>query len=447
MNGFVMRVSLIIFIIITGLSSVNGQKGVEDGSKYGHGEDSISCVRNYSIYREYSRQREYNTAYIYWKIPFSECPLINKNIYLDGVKIFRARIQEATTPEQEKNGLDTLMLIYDQRIQYFGDKGNVRGRQGVDLLRFGRDNLDYIKQAYGYLKESIELRKLRTSDAVLGSYFSTSIVLFQNSEIEASTVIEDYILISENIDAQLQKKSTDKGLQQLKISINDNFINEGPGDCETLVSYFEKEIDSKQEDIDFLRMLTNLLRNRDCTKSDLFYNASKILHQLAPTAESALNLAIMDFKKGEYKGSSDFYQEAINLETDEDKKADYYFGMAACNNEMKNRQKARELALKAVSVRPNWGEPYILIGQLYADSKSTCSSISLPNSVYWVAVDMFLKAKTLDTSVEEKANKLIIAYSKYFPNEEEAFFQNVTEGNSYSIGCWINETTKARFNN
>jgi tetratricopeptide (TPR) repeat protein len=447
MDSLVLKVNLIVLIVLTGLLSVNGQKGVEDGSKYGHGEDSIRCVRDYSIYREYSRQRDYKTAYTHWKIPFDECPLINKNIYLDGVKIFRSRIEAATTPELGKNGLDTLMLIYDRRIQYFGERGNVKGRQGVDLLRFGRDNLEYIKQAYGYLKESIELRKLKTSDAVLGSYFSTSIVLFQNNELDANTVIEDFILVSENIDGQLEKKPNDKGLKDLKISINDNFVNEGPGECETLVAYFEDKIMSKKEDIDFLRMLTSLLRNRDCTNSELFYNASKDLHQLVPTAESALNLAIMDFKKGEFKGSSDFYQQAINLETDEDKKADYYFGMAACNNEMKNKQKARELALKAASVRAGWGEPYILIGQLYADSKSECSSISLPNAVYWIAVDMFVKAKTLDSSVEEKANKLILAYSKYFPNEEEAFFQNVTEGNTYSIGCWINETTKARFNN
>ena len=447
MNSIVLRVNLTVLTLLAGLLSVQGQKGVEDGSKYGHGEDSIRCVRDYSIYREYSKQQDYKTAYIHWKIPFDECPLINKNIYLDGIKIFRSRITDATTPELEKNGLDTLMLIYDRRIQYYGEKGNVRGRQGVDLLRFGRDDIEYIKEAYGYLKESIELRKLKTSDAVLGSFFSTSIVLFQNNEIDANTVIEDYILVSENIDAQMESKPTDKDLQQLKISINDNFVNEGPGDCETLIAYFEKKAESKQEEIDFLRMLTTLLRNRDCSESELFYRASKNLHKLAPTAESALNLAIMDFKKGKFNGSSDFYQQALNLETDENKKADYYFGMAACNNELKNKQKARELALKAASIRSGWGEPYILIGQIYADSKTACSSISLPNAVYWIAVDMFLKAKTIDPSVEDKANKLILAYSKYFPNEEEAFFQNVTEGNTYSIGCWINETTNARFNN
>lgn len=447
MNGLVLRVFLVVLALLTSLLSINGQMGVEDGSKYGHGEDSLRCIRNYSIYREYSRQREYETAYSYWKIPFDECPLINKNIYLDGVKIFRSRIEASTSPEQEKNGLDTLMLIYERRIQYFGDKGNVRGRQGVDLLRYGRDNLDFIKQAYSYLNESIELRKSKSSDAVLGSYFSTSIVLYQNKEIDANKVIEDYILVSEIIDEVLEKTPGKKGFDDLRASVNDNFVNEGPGECETLISYFNQKLESKKEDVDFLRMLTSLLRNRECTDSDLFYHASKSLHQLSPTAESALNLAIMDFKNGKFRGSSEFYQQAINLETDEDKKADYYFGMAACNNEMDNKQKARELALKAASIRTNWGEPYILIGQLYADSKTDCSSISLPNAVYWLAVDMFLKAKTIDPSIEEKANKLILAYSKYFPNKEEAFFQNVTEGNSYSIGCWINETTKARFNN
>lgn len=442
-----MGVNLAVLILFTGIISVSGQKGVEDGSKYGHGEDSIRCIRNYSIYREYSKQKDYNTAYNHWKIPFDECPLMNKNIYLDGVKIYRKRIEDASTTEMVKNGLDTLMLVYDRRIQYFGDKGNVRGRQGVDLLRYGRDNLDYIKQAYFYLKESIELRNTKSSDAVLGSYFSTSIVLYQNNELDANAVIEDYILVSEVIDAVLTKTPQKNGFPALKVSVNDNFVNEGPGECETLVGYFDQKIESKAEDVDFLRMLTTLLLNRDCTDSELFYVASRDLHKLAPTAESALNLAIMDFKKGEYTGSSEFYQQAINLETDENKKADYYFGMAACNNELKNSQKARELALKAASIRTNWGEPFILIGQLYADSKSVCSSVSLPNAVYWAAVDKFHKAKTIDPSVEEKANKLILAYSKYFPNKEEAFFKNVTEGNSFSIGCWINETTKVRFNN
>lgn len=445
------KLILSLTLALFGLTALShAQKGVEDGSRYGHGEDSIRCVRNLTLYREALKQRDYDRALPMWKIPFDECPRASKNIYLDGVRIYRRILDNAPDEISAQHALDTLMLIYDRRIEYYNDKGNVRGRQGVDLLRYGRNDLKNIEQAYHYLQESIELEGMDVSEAAVGSFFSTSIVLFQNGVFEPNRVIEDYLMVSELLNELLAKEKNPRKVQiieDLKGSVNDNFVNDGPGECETLVNYFKDQADTKKEDAEFLEMLTSLLRNRDCTESDLFYLASKNLHRLSPTAESALNLAIMEFSAGEYQNAIDFYQQAINLETDENKKADYYFGMAAGYSKLDSKVKSRELALKAASIRPSWGEPYILIGQLYADSKNICGNITLPNAIYWVAVDMFKKAKTIDPAVEEKANKLILSYSNYFPNKEEAFFQNVTEGNSYSVGCWINETTTARFNN
>jgi tetratricopeptide (TPR) repeat protein len=434
--------------LLFGFWTLQAQTGVEDGSRYGHGEDSIRCVRNLTLYREAIKQRDSDRALPMWKIPFDECPESSKNIFLDGIKLYREILDKATDDLSKKNALDTLMLIYDRRIEYYQDVGNVRGRQGVDLLRYGRTDIKNIEVAFNYLKESIEIEKSKASEAAIGSYFSASIVLFQNNVFPANQVIEDYLMVTTLVDEMIKKDPRkEKGLRDLKASIDENFVNDGPGDCKTLIDFFSVQVEPKKTDPDFLRMLTTLLRNRNCTDSELFYSASKYLHEQAPTAESALNIAIMEFNKQKFESAATYYQQAINLETTEDKKADYYFGMAACNSELKNKVKSRELALKASAIRPSWGEPYILIGQLYADSRNDCSSITLPNAIYWVAVDYFIKAKTVDLSVEEKANKLILVYSGYFPNKEEAFFQNVTEGNSYSVGCWINETTKARFNN
>ena len=36
---------LIALFTLTGIA----QKGVEDGSRYGHGEDSITCIKNLSL--------------------------------------------------------------------------------------------------------------------------------------------------------------------------------------------------------------------------------------------------------------------------------------------------------------------------------------------------------------------------------------------------------------
>ena len=405
-------------MIVVG-SGLKAQKGVEDGSMYGHGEDSIRCVRSLSLSRDFVKQRDYATALPYWKVVFDECPLCSKNIYLDGVKLYKNLLDNTTSEVRTASLIDTLMLIYDRRMKYFGEKGNVLGRQGVDLLRYGRDKLENIEKAYGYLKESIKLREEKASDAVLASYISSSIILFQNGKFSPGQVIEDYILISEML-------SNDPSNQELKETIDMNFIQGGPSKCEDLISYFQPLLESKKQDVSFLKMLTAILRDRDCTDSELFFNASKYLHPLSPSAESALNIAILAFKNKDYTEAMKYYQQALSLETVEDKKADYYFGMAACYDGQGNNEKARELALKASAIRPNWGEPYILIGQLYANSKETCASIRLPNSIYWVAVDMFMKAN-------------------YFPNKEVAFFENVMEGDTFVVGCWINETTKARF--
>jgi len=422
-------------------STAAGQKGVEDGSKYGQGNDSINCIRNLSISRDFVKQRNYLTALPYWQKIFDECPLSTKNIYLDGVKIYKYLLDKAPAEQQTDHLLDTLMLIYDRRIQYFGETANVRGRQGVDLLRYGRNETTNIQKAYNYLKEAIDIDKTKTSEPVLASYFSSSIILYQSGIIRADEIIRDYLLVSNLI------KPTKKDLIELKAAIDDNFINQGPSDCDTLISFFTKEISGKKEDVSFLRMLVSLLENRDCTESELYFSASQTLQKNAPSADLALKNAVLAYKKSNYKLALEYYQQALNLETVENKKADYYFGMAACYNSMNNKLKARELALRAIEFRPSWGEPYLLIGQMYADSKDECSSIKLPGSIYWAAVDKFLQAKIIDPSVTERANSLILTYSRYFPNKEVAFFENVHEGTTFSVGCWINETTQARFNN
>jgi hypothetical protein len=82
---------------------------------------------------------------------------------------------------------------------------------------------------------------------------------------------------------------------------------------------------------------------------------------------------------------------------------------------------------------------------LYASSSYICNKDELQQkAVFWIAVDQFINAKTIDTSLTDEANELINRYSQYFPNAEDAFFYGVQEGQEYSVGCWINEKTRAR---
>ena len=63
-----LKISLTIAAFMVSVLSGLSQKGIEDGSRWGKGEDSIRCIRNYSLYREYYKQKIYKDAFPYWRI-------------------------------------------------------------------------------------------------------------------------------------------------------------------------------------------------------------------------------------------------------------------------------------------------------------------------------------------------------------------------------------------
>ena len=69
----------------------------------------------------------------------------------------------------------------------------------------------------------------------------------------------------------------------------------------------------------------------------------------------------------------------------------------------------------------------------------------MQKAIYWLAVDYLNKAKSIDPSVADKANSKIASYKKYFPTKEDCFFKGIKEGQTVEVGCWIGESTKARF--
>ena len=109
----------------------------------------------------------------------------------------------------------------------------------------------------------------------------------------------------------------------------------------------------------------------------------------------------------------------------------------------KKYSQAISQTIKALQIKPDWGEAYLLQGNIYISGAKSCGNDFEQTTVYWLAVDCFVKAKS-DDKVKDIAVKSINTYSKYFPNKETCFFNGVQSGEKYTIGCWINQTTLAR---
>ena len=153
----------------------------------------------------------------------------------------------------------------------------------------------------------------------------------------------------------------------------------------------------------------------------------------------------MSIKKGNMDEAISYYKQAIELEEDNADKAKYYYELATVQFSLHSFSAAKSSALSAASLKEGWGDPYILLGTIYAAGAPGIGSEEWEKKAgYWAAVDKFAKAKSVDESVTSEANAKISQYSQYFPSKEDLFMHGMKVGDSYTVGGFIGETTRIR---
>lgn len=440
-----------LFILSLGATNTFAQKGVEDGSQYGHGEDSIACLRNLSIYSEYVKTNNFKDAYLPWKAAFTECPRAQLRTYTNGVRIVKAFLEENKNDEAKYNQyFDELMKVYDQRMQYFPDYKNapaatVLGMKAVDYVQLAK-NPD-INQAYTWLSESVNKMKENSEYYILQVFMDVSAQKFKSDENHREQFVQDYLNAANYAELALKNSTKDsdkKNFQAVKDNVDAFFINSGAADCDMLQNIYADKIEENKTNLDYLKNVVSVFKLLRCTEQEAYFSASLYAHEMSPTAETAAGCGYMSLKKQDTNKAISFFEEALNLEQDNTKKAEYAYTIAAILSSSKSYSRARQYALKALEYNSNYGSPYILIAQMYASSPNWSDESALNRCTYYLVIDKLQRAKSVDPSVTEEANRLIGIYAGHTPKTEDLFFLNLKKGDTVTIGGWIGESTVIR---
>ncbi len=198
------KITFLFYLFFTisanSLSAQNTSKIYLD-PKYGHDSLSrIECAANLSTISEFMKLDLFDYALPSWRKVFNDCPGSSRNIYLYGVRIYRSVIEKEKKSERQQELIDTLMLIYDRRIENFGQEGLVLGRKGTDLLKY---RPDAIPEVYSYLEKSVMLSGKNTEDDVLVKFMQTSVVQFRKGKIQGQEVIENYLVITDILNQKI----------------------------------------------------------------------------------------------------------------------------------------------------------------------------------------------------------------------------------------------------
>jgi len=416
-----------------------------------YGEDSATCMINLSLYREFYKQwrasgftsKAVYDAYGPWRWVFYNCPLASQNTYVDGTNMVEYFLRKEKSEAVKDKYIDTLMMIYDQRIKHFGREGFVLGRKGSDLIKYRPE--DY-QTAYTIFKRSVELQGNESEFFVVAYYFRAVARMVDEGKLDKGVIVEVYDQVDQIINFNLQANKNDAealaSWENVKGNIEVSF--EPYATCEDLIDIYTAKFKATPEDVELLKKITSMLDSKSCTDSELFFKASVKLNDLEPSPNSSLMIAKMLIRKDQLSESIPYLEDALKIDND-NTKADIFMMLSNVYRQQNNFPVARRYALQVLDLKPNSGQAFITIGDMYAFSAPDCGDNDLTRKVaYWAAVDKYIRARQVDPEISDIAQSRISTYSQQFPTSETIFFYDLDEGVEYTVGCWINEKTKVR---
>ena len=407
------------------------------------------CMVNLSLFHESVKNKQYDEAYGFWLPVYQSRPDLNKAIYTDGTEILGHRYQQTTDENVRKALRDSIMQLHDDRIKYFDEArypdAYVLGVKAMDYLTYFQED-ELALPAYGWMKESVTALGAKAQITVLRKFVELSYNIYKsNTEQYGDQFLADYQLASAALEQIVAAggKNAEHATSQ-KAYVDRLYAASGAADCGQMDQMYATVVAESANDIEKLGSIMKLYRRLGCTESDVYFVAAEHAHKLQPTSESAAGCAQMCIKKGDLNGALEYYKQALSMVTNDEDKADYLYRVANVYVLLKNYQQGAAYAQQSLDVNPEDGRCYLLMGICYASAKIYDDPI-LARSVFWVACDMFRKAKTVDSSCATDANKLIATYSQYFPSKEDVFFhKELNDGQPFRVGGWIGKTTTCR---
>lgn len=402
--------------------------------KYGKTpEDSIVCIESL-IYKDYLKS-DPALAMSLWKKAYKTCPESQLTLYINGVKMYQDLIRDAKDAKTQQAYKDTMYSIFDQRIAVFGDEAKVLGIKGQTMLVFSKNET---QATFDVLNKAIDLGKNETEPGTMVAVMFAVVNLEKDGKKAKSDVVEMYEkcldIIAKNTDesyAEAQKKVEALAAPYL--------------DCEILIPIAEKNFEANKANVDWLRRTMKLLSYKKCYEAAIFAKVAEAYFALEPSAEGAEGIGNLFRGKKDYTKAIEFYNKAAEMSEKDDEKARFMLRISEAYSYAKNYSSARTYANKALALKSNLGDAYIVIGDAYLYGASSCDDGELGKwGAYWAAVDKYQKARSVDESVAEEANKKIARVSSSFPTTKDLFFYGKQKGDAYTVACWINEGTSVR---
>ena len=424
-------------LTVVGLSAYAQDLSDPKYAKWGETlEERKENILNSSYLKEEINNHNFDSASGYLHKLIEKCPAASENIYVNGTKLYKQRINRAQTLAEKNAYVDSLLWLYDVRLENFGTH-RTRGKDYI-LERKAREYLTYKESDREGIRNAFEAAIAAQVEAtgkadpeVLAIYFKNLCDDYSNDVVDAMTVVAAYDGNAKYFEGIAPEQ------EEFKEQFEKCFAMSGAASCDNIEKIFAKKIADAPEDETVIAQAMELMSRAKC-ESDFFLSVGEKYYAMKPSSNTAMRLAEVFQNRKEYEKANQYLREALAKETNDAERENLLVRIGILEVTTNDYRDAVEAFREAQKINPEDGLIYYFLPQCYVFGAKNCNGFA-KDATFWVAYDMLQKAiPLLEGDYPEfaaNAKSLAATYRSAFPTTEECFFNELSEGSTYTVNC------------
>lgn len=376
-------------------------------SNYFEKSDSLKLLEKYSLFSEYHKNKDFESALPYgWEVLKMDPVKFKKWIYYkmeDGLWFLHDSTN--VSPERKKSIEDTIIYLYDLAIKNFPEGKAYFESHKAFILEGWLDAPD--EEVIAEYEKAIQDNK-----DISSYYYNRLGQLYKKNASDKNDyktkALDLYTYLSEREPDNPQWSAELEGLVE---------------NVDQLVELTKKNWLNHKEDLGKAwRFVQMALRAKNYPEA---IEGLEFLVEKSPETVNYWNqLATVYQKTNQLKNAEKALLKLIEIDSGA---KEHYLNLGIVYSDMGKLSKARKYYNKASEVGGGWALPIYYEGFLYEKSARACDFNFETKKVYQLAVDTYKKAVRMDPSLTQAKDR-IGALSSSVPTQEDYFFRGYKSG-------------------
>jgi tetratricopeptide (TPR) repeat protein len=409
----------------------SGEAFSQAGWNWGENEDLAK--EKYALYTDAFKNGNFEVSLdpLIWLL--TNTPDLNESIYINGAKIYSELANKEADAAKKDVYIAKSLEMYDKRIEYFDGGGDVLNRKATAAYNFYKKDKGKYPVLYSFYEAAfaVDVKDIHTNNLVA---YMDVIRLHKGTggKLTDDEVFEKYEKINEIIDSRSVEDK--EKMNKVRELVDRLLISTVKVDCDFVINNLGLKLRNNMQNLKLAKKVMALSLASNCSDDPIFLVAAKIVQKSEPDFGIAKVIGMKSAAEGDFDNALKYYNEAIELSNEPEKKGEIYYEIAIQYLKNGNKPQARAYAYKAVQEDASLKKSYKLIGDLYFNSFNECKedqSKVQDRAIYLAAYEKYKLAGD---------QKMMQSAMEQFPSINDIFELNMEEGQAINVGCWINET-------